>query len=98
MASIEMLQKYSIETIAVFCFVLGTVIKNTQPINNVIKQYIPIILFVVGGIGACVLNGQVSFELFIKGTVSAFISTGFYETIKHIKPTENTKKGGKNGL
>lgn len=69
--------EYFIPVVVVACLLVGYMLKKY--IADVDNKYIPTILFFVGAILTCIVNGSVTIENVVYGAVSGLASTGFHE-------------------
>ena len=74
---IELIPQMYVPVVVIACLLVGWIVKKW--IKDVDNKYIPTIVFVLGGILACVANHTVSLEVIVQGCASGLASTGLHQ-------------------
>lgn len=81
---IAMIQEMYIPVVLIACLVVGYIVKKW--INDVDNKWIPTIVFVLGGILACVANQTIDLTTIVAGCASGLASTGMHQMFsQHIE-------------
>lgn len=68
--------------IMALCLCVGYILKHW--IKDVDNKIIPTVLAVLGGIGACIVGGNITLELVVGGMLSGLASTGLHQAFRQI--------------
>lgn len=79
---ITMIQEMYIPVVLIACLLVGYVFKKW--ISDVDNKWIPTIVFVLGGILACVATQSVTLDTVVAGCASGLASTGMHQLFKQL--------------
>jgi hypothetical protein len=85
---IALIQGMYIPVVVIACLLVGWIVKKW--IKDVDNKWIPTIVFVLGGILACVATQTVSLETIVAGCASGLASTGMHQLFTQLieNPTQ----------
>lgn len=64
------------------CLMIGYIVKKW--VDDVDNKWIPTIVFILGGIFACIVKQQISFDVIVAGCASGLASTGLHQAYKQL--------------
>lgn len=79
---IALIQGMYIPVVVIACLLVGFVVKKW--IDDVDDKWIPTIVFILGGILACVAAQRVDLETIVCGCASGLASTGMHQLFKQL--------------
>lgn len=74
---VNMIQSMYIPVVVIACLLVGWIVKKW--IADVDNKYIPTIVFVLGGVLACVATQTINLETIVAGCASGLASTGMHQ-------------------
>lgn len=77
---ITLIQEMYIPVVLIACLLVGYIVKKW--IKDVDNKWIPTIVFILGGVLACVANQSVTLEGIVAGCASGLASTGLHQMLK----------------
>lgn len=78
----QMIQDMYIPVVLIACLLVGYIIKKW--IKDVDNKWIPTIVFVLGGILACVATQSITLDTIVAGCASGLASTGMHQIYKQL--------------
>lgn len=88
---------YYMPLVLVACLIVGYCIKHISALSKSLKEYIPTILAVLGGILACVSEQNITFSLVVSGAFTGLASTGLHQAFKQLI-CKNDKPSDREGM
>ena len=79
---IALIQGMYIPVVVIACLLVGYIVKKW--IVDVDDKWIPTIVFILGGILACVATQSVTLEVVVAGCASGLASTGMHQLFKQL--------------
>ncbi len=80
-----MLEQFMMPIVLVGCYAAGAALKSTQKYPD---KFIPITMFIAGGILALLVGQDRSVQTILMGAISGWASTGLNQTIKQLTKGE----------
>ena len=78
----QMIQDMYIPVVLIACLLVGYIIKKW--IKDVDNKWIPTIVFVLGGILACIATQSITLDTIVAGCASGLASTGMHQIYKQL--------------
>ena len=78
----QMIQDMYIPVVLIACLLVGYIIKKW--IKDVDNKWIPTIVFILGGILACVATQSITLDTIVAGCASGLASTGMHQIYKQL--------------
>lgn len=80
---LSFISEHYIAIVVIACLIVGYCIKHIKWLAKIANEYIPLIMAVLGGVLACVVQG-ISVENAVYGALSGLASTGLHQAFKQL--------------